>query len=111
MLFPPIQSTLIGGRFLPEVVAGAGGMGTVYRARDVLELRIAVRMVGSLVRLLDGLETEVELVQESADGLVADRMAPCPQLLRELVGALAGPSQRRPGVAARHGIHQRIQVA
>jgi hypothetical protein len=32
-------------------------------------------MVASLVRLADGLETEVELVQESADGLVADRMA------------------------------------
>src|ERR1700733_13036595 len=51
-------------------------------ARDVVELRVAIGVVGPLVGLADRLEAEAELVQESADGLVADRVATCPQLLR-----------------------------
>ncbi len=77
---------------------------------DVVELPVAIGMIGSLARLAVGLKRIVELMQQLADEGAADRMAHVAQPLAELAQALAGPQQRRLRVATGRGLDQGAQV-
>src|SRR3954454_9331699 len=72
--------------------------GPLHLAVEMLELGIAVRMVGPLVGLAVGLQTVAQLVEQVGHHLVADAVAEALELRRKLPEALTGPAQGRFGV-------------
>ena len=77
---------------------------------DMLELRVAVRRLLALACLADDLKAVAEVAQEQADRGRADLVPHGAKLRGELFLALASPPERRLRVAARHRIHQCIEV-
>ena len=76
---------------------------------DMLELRIAVRMLGAFQRLAVGLQAVAQLVQQPVDRTLAHRMAGAPQVLSQPRRAAAGPQQRPHRVAAGDRVDQPLQ--
>ena len=76
---------------------------------DVPELRIAVRMVLSLLGLAVALQTVVQIVKDLRHFGMADRMLAPGQGLGDRPRALARPSQRRFRIASRLLIDHRFQ--
>src|SRR5665213_675822 len=81
----------------------------LYLRVEVMELRIPIRMVCSLTRLADTLQTVALLCQQIADGTLRDRVSDLRQLPSQLRRALARPAQTGLRIAPRHRIHQPIQ--
>ncbi len=89
------------------------GQAAFHAGRDVAKLRVAVRVVASLLGLPVALEAVVEPVQQLRDLRVADRMVLPTQCVRDRPRALTDPAQRRFRVAPRlvldhgfQGIHE-----
>src|SRR6266566_2432165 len=76
---------------------------------NVLKLRIPVRMVAALERLAVGLETVAQIMEESIDRPLTDRMPLRLECRRQVGRALASPSEQRHRVATGHRIDQSFQ--
>jgi hypothetical protein len=88
----------------------AGGKRRLHRGVDVLELRVAVGRVTALAGLAVGLQAVAELAQQVGHHVMADAVPHRPQRFGEMAQAAAGPEQRRLGIAACAGRHQRFEV-
>jgi hypothetical protein len=77
--------------------------------RDVLELRVAIRVLSPFARFAIGLQAVAHVLQHLADSLMAHSMALTRQLGSQRAHALAGPAQRRHRVASRRRLHQLFQ--
>jgi len=76
---------------------------------NVLKLRIPVRMVAALERLAVGLETVAQIMEESMDRPLTDRMPLGLECRRQRGRTLACPSEQRHRVATGHRIDQSFQ--
>ncbi len=76
---------------------------------DVFELGVAVWMVEAFTRLTVCLQTVPCLVQQGGDSPRAHTFVLPRQFFSQTPRALAGPTERRLGVATRHRLHQRLQ--
>ena len=76
---------------------------------DVRKLGVAVRVRAAFTRLAVGLQAVVQRPQQPVDRARADPITLRAEFVRQLAHALAGPAQRRPGVAPGHRLHQRLQ--
>ena len=76
---------------------------------DVLELRIAVRMLNPLARLAIGLQAVAQGVQRLADGLMTHGVALARQLGGQGAHALAGPAQQRHRMASGRRLNKFLQ--
>ena len=88
---------------LPQGLKGA------YPPVDMLELRIAVGMLGAFQRLAVGLQAVAQLVQQPIDRPLAHRMAGAAQVLSQPCRAAASPQQRAHRVAPGHRVDQPLQ--
>ena len=88
----------------------AGGQRRLDRLVDVLELLIAVGMLGSLTRLLVGLKPEPLPLEQLSERALGDLMTHPHQRLAKLGQARGRPPQRRLGIPSRRGIDQPIQI-
>ena len=77
---------------------------------DVPELRVTIRVIRPLVHLPRPLQAVVQLPQQLGDLLVADGMAVRGELGRQCPRTLAGPAQRRLGIAPGQRIDQRLEA-
>ena len=75
----------------------------------MLELSVAVGVVGTFARLAVGLQAEVEALQQAADQLLTGDEAPLGQRRGEMALAQADPPQRSLRVTADRRLHQLIQ--
>ena len=75
----------------------------------MLELSVAVGVVGSFARLAVGLQAEVKALQKPADQLLTGDEAPLGQRRGEMALAQADPPQRSLRVTADRRLHQLIQ--
>jgi hypothetical protein len=75
----------------------------------MLELSVAVGVVGTFARLAVGLQAEVETLQQAADQLLTGDEAPLGQRRGEMALAQADPPQRSLRVTADRRLHQFIQ--
>jgi hypothetical protein len=87
----------------------AGGQMLAGLLVHVAELRVPVGVLGALQGLAGALQPVALLAQQSPNGVVADLEALRTQRVGELAGGLAGPPQRRGGVAAGVGLDQPVQ--
>jgi hypothetical protein len=87
----------------------AGGQMLLGLLVEVAELGVTVGMLGALQGLGRPLQPVALLLEQPADGVVADRVALGGERLGQLSGGLAGPAQRAVGVAAGVGLHQPVQ--
>lgn len=78
------------------------------RPRNVLILRIPVRMLIFLAALAYRLQAVVHLCQQMTHRTRTHRRSLGRQFLRQLAGALAGPELRRHGIATARRFQQRI---
>ena len=78
-------------------------------ALNMLELSVAVGVVGTFTRLAVGLQSEVEALQQAADQLLTGDEAPLGQRRGEMALAQADSPQRSPRVTADRRLHQLIQ--
>jgi hypothetical protein len=76
---------------------------------DVLELSIAVGVRRTFPHLAVGLQAVTTLLQQHRHGTIRDRMVLLRQFLGQFGSALAGPTQRGHGIAARRGVDQPFQ--
>ena len=76
---------------------------------DVVELRVAVRMLLAFQRLAVGLQAVAQLVQQPVHRPFADRVTGSGQFRRQARRAAAGPQQRPHRVAAGDRIDQPLQ--
>ena len=77
---------------------------------DVLELRIAVRMLRAFIGLAIVLARKANLHQFLAHGIGADRMAHCRQCLSELVHALRHPDQGPHGISESYRLDEALEL-
>ena len=77
---------------------------------DVLELRIAVGVVGAFQCLACALEAVVQPTQQVAYHASADAVSALPQRAGQLDQAFARPPQRRLWIPSGDRVHQRLQV-
>jgi hypothetical protein len=77
---------------------------------DVVELRVAIRVLGPFAGLAVGLQTVAARLQKLGDQGVAHPVPLGPQLLRQATHALRRPTQRRVGIARCRRLHERVQV-
>jgi hypothetical protein len=89
-------------------LAGCQRLG--HAAIDMLELRVAIRMLVALARLAIGLQAEMASLEQLADHGMADPVTPLRQFRRQSAQALARPAQRRHRVAPLAGRHQQQEV-
>src|SRR3984885_2752451 len=75
----------------------------------MLELSVAVGVVGAFARLAVGLQAEVEALQQAADQLLTGDEAPLGQRCGGMALARADPPQRSLWVTADRRLHQLIQ--
>src|SRR5580692_5716827 len=80
-----------------------------HRGIDMLELSVAVGVVGSFARLVVGLQAEVETLQQAADQLLTGDEASLGQRRGEMALAQADPPQRSLRVTADRRLHQFLQ--
>ena len=76
---------------------------------DVLELGVAVRVVGALARLGIGLQAEVQALQQATDQLLTGGETTLGQRRRQMPLAPAHPQQGRLRIAADRRLHQVLQ--
>ena len=75
----------------------------------MLELSVAVGVVGTFARLAVGLQAEIEALQQAAEQLLTGAEAPLGQRRGEMALAQAHPSQRSLRVTADRRLHQLTQ--
>ena len=68
-------------------------------------------MTRAFFGLAVALQTVVHLMEQFRHDRVADRMPPLLQLRSQFAHALAGPTQRRLGIASRARLHQFLQLS
>jgi hypothetical protein len=71
-------------------------------AVDVLKSLIPIRILPALQRLLVGLQTLIQIVQQFGHGLMAAAVAFLPEFFRQAAHALACPGQWRFRISASH---------
>jgi hypothetical protein len=76
---------------------------------DILELGVAVGMSRALLGLAVALQAIARPLEQGGYGALGDRVVFAGQLLRQVGRALAGPQQRRFGMAAGGRFEQRFQ--
>ena len=86
------------------------GQHSCHALIDVGELCVAIRMAVSLARLAVALQAELLLFEHFTNDSVTDPMAKGAQFGGQTPEALAGPAQRRHGVAPLARRHQRQQI-
>ena len=77
---------------------------------DVLKLGVAIRVLGAFARLACSLQAVTGRVEQLTDQLRTDLVPLGLQLGGEAPHTLAGPAQRRLGIAAGRRLHQGLQV-
>ena len=87
----------------------ARGNRCLHRRIDVLELRIAVRVIGPLARLAVGLATVVHLAQQVCHHPLARLEPLLRQRFDQMPLAAADPAQRRARIAADGVLDQRLE--
>jgi hypothetical protein len=75
----------------------------------MLELSVAIGVVGTFAGLAVGLQAEVETLQQPPNQLLTGDEAPLGQRHREMALAQADPPQRSLGITADRRLHQFIQ--
>ncbi len=80
-----------------------------HLAVDVLELIVPVRVRRAFAGFAVGLQAVAVLLQQQCDGAIRNRVVPFRQFLGQFGRALAGPAQRRHGIATRGGFDQSFQ--
>jgi hypothetical protein len=75
----------------------------------MLELSVAIGVVGTFAGLAVGLQAEVETLQQPPNQLLTGDEAPLGQRHREMALAQADPPQRSLGITADRRLHQLIQ--
>src|SRR5580700_3713409 len=86
-----------------------GGLECFHLGVDMLELSVAIGVVGTFAGLAVGLQAEVETFQQPANQLLTGDEAPLGQRRGEMALAQADPPQRSLGVTADRRLHQFIQ--
>src|SRR5512147_693086 len=76
---------------------------------NMSKLSVTVWMRTAFTRLTVGLQAVVQRSQQPVDCARTDPITLLAELVRQLAHALAGPAQRRLGVAPGHRLHQRLQ--
>jgi hypothetical protein len=114
-LRPPLPAAIleVADQFLLFGVDGYDRLLRVQRDRDriidVAKLGIPIRVRIAFARFAIGLQAEVQLMQQFANHRPADLMALRAQFGGEPTQALAGPAQRRLGIAALGRLNQNQQ--
>ena len=86
-----------------------GGLECFHLGVDMLELSVAIGVVGTFAGLAVGLQAEVETFQQPANQLLTGDEAPLGQRRGEMALAQADPPQRSLRVTADRRLHQFIQ--
>jgi len=81
--------------FVSTEITGCCRQRRAHAAIDLLELRIAIRIVVTLAGLAIGQQAELSSLQQLADHGLADAVTPLGQFPRQSAQTLARPAQRR----------------
>ena len=92
-----------------EIDRLTGGLERLHLGVDVLELGVAVGMVGAFARLGIGLQAEAQALQQAADQFLAGGESPLRQRRGQMALALAHPPQGGLGIAADRRFDQLVQ--
>ena len=87
------------------------GDGRLHLFVDVAKLRVAVGMVPSLQSLAIALKAVSHIAQQTGHNVMTHTVTQVLQPGREIAQALGRPQQGIHRIAARHGIHQKLEVA
>ena len=86
-----------------------GRLECLHLGVDMLELSVAIRVIGAFARLAVGLQAEVEALQQAADQLLTGDETPLGQRRGEMALAQADPPQGGLGITADRRLHHFIQ--